>query len=82
MRHSNLFRLTLAPHVIKDGADASLGALDNRQVEVLLVVSLPKSQAEYPVVIRRQESLHLVEDFGGTAAPSTSRRSLSRWRWR
>src|SRR5205823_4980675 len=50
-------------HVVKDRADASLGGLDNRQVEVLLVVSLPKPQAEYPVAIRRQESLHLVENF-------------------
>jgi hypothetical protein len=32
---------------------------------VLRVVALSKPQAEYPVAVRRQESLHLVEDFGG-----------------
>ena len=64
-RIPNPSRLTLAPHVLKDGADASLGALDNRQIEGLLVVALPKPQMECAVGIGRLESLHLVEDFWG-----------------
>jgi hypothetical protein len=40
-----------------------LGAFDNRQVEVLLVISLAKPHAEYAVATRRQESFYLVEDF-------------------
>jgi hypothetical protein len=62
---SKLFLLTLAPRVVKDGAHASPSALDSRQVQVLRVVSLSKPQAEYPAAVRRQESLHLVEHFGG-----------------
>jgi|SRR6266852_4385117 len=68
-RIPNPSRLTLAPHVVQDGADASLGALESRQVEVLFVAALSKPHAEYPVAIRRQESLHLVEDFGRNVAP-------------
>src|SRR5262249_4542574 len=56
--------LSLAPDIVEDGADAALRALDGRQVQVFLVLTVPEPATEHAFAIGGEEPLDFLKDCG------------------